>query len=79
MDPGDEANLILDAVHRAGIQQVVAIFITHGHGDHISALDEVKKATGARVYMSKEDAPMLRVWNSSLLFHQPGQEIDPPR
>lgn len=68
VDPGDEANLILDAVHRAGIQQVVAIFITHGHGDHISALDEVKKATGARVYMSKEDAPMLRVWNSSLSY-----------
>ena len=58
---------------------MVAIFITHGHGDHISALDEVKKATGARVYMSKEDAPMLRVWNSSLSYStNRDKKFDPP-
>lgn len=68
VDPGDEADRIMDAVKKAGIEKVPAIFITHGHGDHISALDEVKAATGAKVYMSREDAPMLRVWNSSLSY-----------
>lgn len=68
VDPGDEANRIMDAVQKAGIEKVPAIFITHGHGDHVSALDEVKDATGAKVYMSREDAPMLRVWNSSLSY-----------
>ena len=66
-------------LHRAGIQQVVAIFITHGHGDHVSALDEVKEATGAKVYMSREDAPMLRVWNSSLSYStNRDKKFDPP-
>lgn len=60
-------------------QKITAIFITHGHGDHISALDEVKKLTGAKVYMSREDAPMLRVWNSSLSYSTDRDKtFDPP-
>ena len=42
IDPGDEALKIMEAVKKAGIKKITAIFITHGHGDHISALDEVK-------------------------------------
>lgn len=79
MDPGDEADRIMDAVKKAGIEKVPAIFLTHGHGDHISALDEVKAATGAKVYMSREDAPMLRVWNSSLSYStNRDKKFDPP-
>lgn len=48
VDPGDEANRIMDAVQKAGIEKVPAIFITHGHGDHVSALDEVKDATAPK-------------------------------
>ncbi len=79
IDPGDEADRIMDTVKKAGIQKVPGIFITHGHGDHISALDEVKAATGAAVYMSKEDAPMLKVWNSSLSYStRRDKKFDPP-
>lgn len=79
VDPGDEADRIMDAVKKAGIEKVPAIFLTHGHGDHISALDEVKAATGAKVYMSREDAPMLRVWNSSLSYStNRDKKFDPP-
>lgn len=53
IDPGDEALKIMEAVKKAGIKKITAIFITHGHGDHISALDEVKKLTGAKVYIEK--------------------------
>ena len=79
IDPGDEALKIMEAVKKAGIKKITAIFITHGHGDHISALDEVKKLTGAKVYMSREDAPMLRVWNSSLSYSTDRDKtFDPP-
>ncbi|MCH3951474.1 MAG: MBL fold metallo-hydrolase [Acidaminococcus sp.] len=79
VDPGDEALRIMRGVEKAGIKKVPAIFITHGHGDHVSALDEVKKATGAKVYMSREDAPMLRVWNNSLSYSTDRDKtFDPP-
>ena len=79
VDPGDEGGRIMRGVEQAGIGKVTAIFITHGHGDHISAFDEVKKATGAKVYMSREDAPMLRVWNSSLSYSTDrNKKFDPP-
>lgn len=58
VDPGGDADKILAAVDKLGII-VKAIFITHGHSDHIMALNEVRKATGAPVYISSEDADML--------------------
>ena len=58
VDPGGDADKILEAVKKLDIT-VKAIFITHGHSDHIMALNEVRKATGAPVYVSSEDADML--------------------
>ena len=48
----------MEAVQKENLT-VDAIFLTHGHGDHIMALAEVAEKTGAPVYISKEDAPML--------------------
>ena len=79
VDPGDEGDRIMEAVKKAEITKIAAIFITHGHGDHVSALDEVKKATGAPVYMSEADAPMLRVWNSSLSYSTDRNKSFDPR
>ena len=58
IDPGGDAGRIMEAVQKENIT-VDAIFLTHGHGDHIMALAEVAEKTGAPVYISKEDAPML--------------------
>ena len=35
------------------------ILLTHGHFDHIGGVAAVKAATGAKVVISAEDAPML--------------------
>lgn len=40
VDPGDEANRIIDACMG---KNVVEIIVTHHHFDHIGALDEIKK------------------------------------
>lgn len=58
IDPGGDAGRIMEAVQKEKLT-VDAIFLTHGHGDHIMALAEVAEKTGAPVYISKEDAPML--------------------
>jgi glyoxylase-like metal-dependent hydrolase (beta-lactamase superfamily II) len=35
---------------------VAAVLVTHGHADHVNALDSVRGATGAPVYMHPADA-----------------------
>lgn len=58
IDPGDEAQRILDAVARRGLK-VVAILNTHGHFDHVGANAPLKAATGAEIMIHALDAPML--------------------
>ena len=58
IDPGDEAGTILETV-RSGELAVEAILLTHAHFDHILAADELRRETGAPVYVYETDAPAL--------------------
>jgi len=59
IDPGDEADRITEAVEATGIA-VKQIILTHGHADHIAALEEVRNAfPKAEVMIHADDAPML--------------------
>ena len=53
IDPGADADKLLSLVQGT---RVSGILVTHGHADHVGALDEVKSATGAPVYMNPIDA-----------------------
>lgn len=59
IDPGDESNAILDYLeeHRLRCR---AIFLTHGHYDHVGAVEAVQEETGATVYMNREDDHKVR-------------------
>ncbi|MEZ4357019.1 MAG: MBL fold metallo-hydrolase [Eubacteriales bacterium] len=58
IDPGDNSETILKTLNERNVT-LDAILLTHGHFDHIGALSKVKKATGAPVYIHKNDADML--------------------
>ncbi len=55
IDPGAESGTILGYLEQHGLR-CRAILLTHGHPDHCQALDAVKEATGAEVYMNMLDA-----------------------
>lgn len=48
VDPGD-AQPVLASLRQEGLQ-LEAILVTHHHPDHIGGLDEVREATGAKVF-----------------------------
>jgi glyoxylase-like metal-dependent hydrolase (beta-lactamase superfamily II) len=52
VDAGAEPEKILACLKNP----VAAILVTHGHSDHVGALEEVRSETGAPVYIHPEDA-----------------------
>lgn len=58
IDPGAEAERLLQAA-RAGGVEIEAILITHCHFDHIGAVAEVARATGAPVYCPEIERGVL--------------------
>jgi glyoxylase-like metal-dependent hydrolase (beta-lactamase superfamily II) len=58
VDPGDELPRIQAILDKHGLQ-VKAIVITHGHIDHVIAASELRRSTGAPVYMNQKDSPIL--------------------
>lgn len=59
IDPGDEAEAILEKVADLGLD-IKLIVLTHGHIDHIGALKDIKEATGAEMAIHTDDAQSLR-------------------
>ena len=58
IDPGADAERILAQTAQT---QVSAILLTHGHADHVGAMEEVKQASGAPVYIHPLDAERFNI------------------
>ena len=58
IDPGYDDPRIMQVAAENGVK-IGKILLTHGHFDHIGGLNAVRSATGAKVYIYKDDAPML--------------------
>lgn len=54
IDPGYEPQTILRKVRELGLA-LDAILLTHGHFDHVGAVEEIVKATGCKLWMSESD------------------------
>lgn len=53
IDPGAEPETILSLVEGTTVDKIL---LTHGHGDHIMALEDIKEITHAPVYLHPKDA-----------------------
>ncbi|MGB9679365.1 MAG: MBL fold metallo-hydrolase [Thermoanaerobacteraceae bacterium] len=58
IDPGGNEEEILDFIKQTNLI-VEYILLTHGHFDHIAAVETLRDVTEAKVLISYEDAPML--------------------
>ncbi len=58
VDPGDEAPRLLQGIQDAGVT-LDAILLTHCHFDHVGAVAEVARATGAEVWVPTIERPIL--------------------
>lgn len=58
VDPGADADAILAAVGNAPVE---CILLTHGHPDHVGALEAVRQATGVPVGIHPADAAAFDV------------------
>ena len=58
IDPGDDAGRLAAYLAENNLTDIT-IVLTHGHSDHIGALDELRRLTGAKAYIHEADAPFL--------------------
>ncbi len=68
IDPADHADRILDAAQKYGVR-IEAIWLTHGHFDHLLAVEELQRATGAPLYIHAADEPCLTDPRCNLLSY----------
>ena len=58
VDPADRADVIARKAMDEGLT-LKAIFLTHGHGDHILAVSDLKRDFGLKVYAAEAEKPLL--------------------
>lgn len=76
IDPAGEYKKIAAALYGMGAE-AKKILLTHGHFDHTGAAAELKAASGASVYIHKDDAGMLPDGTKALAFFCPGEPYKP--
>jgi len=73
IDPGDEADFIISKIQEEEIKPT-AIIASHGHFDHLMAVNELKLAFEIPFWLSKKDAFLIkRIRSSAQYFAQ----VDP--
>jgi len=68
VDPGDEAPRLIEALEALQVSTVDAILLTHTHFDHVGAVAEMARATGAPVYCPELETHILADINGYMRF-----------
>lgn len=75
VDPGDEAARIIRMVLAAGVE-IDAIWLTHGHLDHIGAVAAIKRQWNVPVLLHRDDLVLYRRASQQAAFY--GLEFEQP-
>lgn len=67
IDPGDEAPRLLAALRELGVE-LDGILLTHTHFDHVGAVAELARETGAKVWCPELEVPILADINAYMRF-----------
>ena len=59
IDPGGNPEKIISVIDSLGVK-INGILLTHGHGDHIGAVEKVQAYTGASVFAHKDEEELLK-------------------
>ncbi len=73
IDPGDESERIVEAIKENDLK-VVAVVLTHAHFDHLGAVGDIKRETGAKVLIHADDLEIFRTAKEQAILW--GFEID---
>ena len=76
IDCGDDAKKLMGAIDAAKIK-LKGILLTHGHADHIAAVDQLASYFGCPVYIHRDDMILLKkaLYNLSLQVLGKGMKI----
>ena len=73
IDPGDESKKILEEVERQG-KQVAAILLTHGHFDHVGAVQKIAEKADCPVYLHPAEKKLPFFMTAGPLYSTDGYE-----
>ncbi|MDF2546562.1 MAG: fold metallo-hydrolase [Anaerosolibacter sp.] len=74
IDPGGDADDIISYMKQHHLQPEM-IILTHGHGDHIGAIQEIKAQMNIPIYIHKDDGYMLKDPRKNLTSLMGMQEV----
>jgi glyoxylase-like metal-dependent hydrolase (beta-lactamase superfamily II) len=73
IDPGDESDRVVDFIKDIGLQ-AKSIICTHAHFDHVGATGDIKKATGGKILIHRNDMEVYETAKDQAAFW--GYDID---
>ena len=77
VDPGEDAAKLLSKLTEKGLT-VQLILLTHGHFDHIMAVNEIQAATGAPIALHKADLALYQDNDKNCMRRFAGRDIPLP-
>lgn len=78
IDPGGNADEILSVLDARNLA-LVAILNTHGHFDHIGAVQQLVDVTGAAFYISGKEVPIMKTSNMLRFIFKSKEKVVVPR